>query len=214
MATDYKVRFRSYQTVAELASRVRERLGVAHRFKFNIVKLLRSLIGKEFEGLGLLHLDLFEHDHDPVAYVTFGPLTLHVHREIWEDADIGEPKSRFILAHELGHILMHGHHRQAYSEDEKARLSFPQQEESAEVQANWFAACFLAPDHLVRRYKDETELCLQLDFPPDFASIRFDDVKRNSPKYSGEACLRCGNFTVIRSTGTVRCDTCEFLMQT
>ena len=72
---------------------------------------------------------------------------------------------------------MHGHYRQAFSEDEKSRLKFVQPEESAEAQANWFAACFLAPDYLARQCKNESELCLQFDFPSDFASVKLDDIK-------------------------------------
>lgn len=213
MATDYKVRFRSYRAVAELAHEARKRMCVAHYFTFNIVKAIRRLVGKEFGKLGVLHLDVFERDNDPVAFVTFNPLTLHVHREIWEDAELGEPKSRFILAHELGHMLMHGHYRQAFSEDEKSRLKFVQPEESAEAQANWFAACFLAPDYLARQCKNESELCLQFDFPSDFASVKLDDIKRHLPSYTGEACSTCGNFTLVRVAGRLKCETCEYLAE-
>ena len=81
MATDYKVRFRSYRAVAEFAHEARKRMCVAHYFTFNIVKAIRRLVGKEFGKLGVLHLDVFERDNDPVAFVTFNWLTLHVHRE-------------------------------------------------------------------------------------------------------------------------------------
>jgi len=208
MATDYKVRFRSYRAVADLAHEARIRLGIDHYFTFNIVNAIRRLIGKEFDKLGVLHLDVFEHDNDPVSYVTFDPLTLHVHREIWNDAELGEPKSRFILAHELGHMLMHGNYRQAFSEDEQSRLKFVQPEESAEAQAHWFAACFIAPDYLARKCESESELCLQFDFPSDFASVKLDDIKRHAPSYMGEACSTCGNFTLVRNGTCLNCETC------
>jgi hypothetical protein len=96
MATDYKVKYRTYETVAEMAMTARERLGIAHRYDFNIVHEIKRLVGKAFGEHGPLHLDLFT-GSDELAYVTFNPLTLHVHREVWEDAAIGEPKSRFIL---------------------------------------------------------------------------------------------------------------------
>jgi hypothetical protein len=213
MATDYKVRFRAYRAVADIAHNARKRLGIDHYFTFNIVKAIRHLLGKELDKLGVLHLNIFDHDNDPIAYVTFNPPTLHVHREVWEDAESGEPKSRFILAHELGHLLMHSHYRQAFSEDEGARLKFIQPEESAESQANWFAASFLAPDYLARLCNSESELCLQFDFPRDFVSIKFDNLKRHAPSYSGEACSTCGNFTLTRDAGRLKCETCEFLVE-
>ncbi len=208
MSTDYKVPFRGYEEVAELALRARNLLGIDNYFKFDIVKAIRRLVGKEFGKSGRLNLDVFGHDDDSIAFVTFKPLTLHVHREVWDDAELGEPKSRFILAHELGHIIMHRHYRQAYSENERSRLTFVRSEESAEAQANWFAACFLAPDHFVRLCKDESELCLQFDFPSDFASIKFDDLKRNAPRFSGESCSKCGNFTLVANGTFLKCDTC------
>lgn len=209
MSTDYKVRFRSYAKVAEIAVNARKKLGIGTYYTFNIVKILRGLVGEEFQSLGALKLDIFDEERDRIAYVTFAPLTLHVHREVWELADWGEPKSRFILAHELGHILMHGHYLQAFSEDEKARLKFVQPEESAETQANWFAECFLAPDHLARSCKDESELCQQFDFPCDYAPTRLDDLKRNAPKLSVVTCSECGILTNLRSDGRTICETCE-----
>jgi|APFre7841882630_1041343.scaffolds.fasta_scaffold129626_2 hypothetical protein len=52
MSTDYKVRFRPYARVAELALDARKKLGVAHYFTFNIVKLIRTLVGETFGKLG------------------------------------------------------------------------------------------------------------------------------------------------------------------
>jgi hypothetical protein len=106
---------------------------------------------------------------------------------------------------------MHEYHEQAYSEDGSTRLTFIQPEESAETQANWFAMCFLAPDHLARNCKDETELCLQFDFPADFAPLKLDELKRNLSRYSGATCSKCGNFMIVRSDGRTTCETCELL---
>jgi hypothetical protein len=211
MSTDYKVRLRSYARVSEIALQVRRRLSVAHYYSFNIARLITTLAGETFGKLGKLKLDIFDEPSEHLAYVTFSPLTLHVDREIWDLADLGDPKSRFILAHELGHLLMHEHHEQAYSEDGSGRLTFIQPEESAEVQANWFAACFLAPDHLAWECRDETELCLQFDFPKEYASLRLDEMSRNAPKRSGATCACCGNIMIVRSDGRLTCETCDLL---
>jgi hypothetical protein len=88
MSTDYKVRFRSYARVSEIALSARQKLGVAHYFTFNIVKLIRTLVGETFGKLGELHLDIFDDNPDRLAYVSFNPLTLHVDREIWDLADL------------------------------------------------------------------------------------------------------------------------------
>jgi len=167
MATDYKVRFRSYDNVADLASQMRVRLGIDNYYMFNIVNQLRKLKDVKFGIHGNLKIELFV-DREDKAYVIFDPLVLHVHKDIWDEAEIGEPKARFILAHELGHIVMHGHYRQEFAEIDEFHLKAFQPEEKAESQANWFAAAFLAPDYLARNCTNESELCLSFDYPRDF----------------------------------------------
>jgi Zn-dependent peptidase ImmA (M78 family) len=170
MATDYKVGFRSYDRVADLASQLRVRLGIDNYYTFNIVRQLRKLKEDWKFGIhGCLNIELFV-DREDKAYVTFDPLVLHIHKDIWEEAAIGEPKARFILAHELGHILMHRHYRQEFAEIDEFHLKAFQPEEKAETQANWFAAAFLAPDYLARNCASESDLCLSFDYPRDFIS--------------------------------------------
>lgn len=209
MATDYKVKFRTYEAVADLAARARERFGVANRFTFNIVELVRTWVGKEFGNLGRLHLDLFA-DGPDLAFVTFNPLTLHVQRDIWHEADsvFGEPKARFIIAHELGHILMHGFYRQAFSEDEKAHITFVQPEERAETQANWFAAAFLAPDHLIRRCANESEFCQAFNYPGEYIDLKRQALSRKSMRLPNELCPSCGELSIAGNWGNQTCRTC------
>lgn len=169
MATDYKVRFRSYDNVADLARQMRIRLGIDNYYTFNIVRQIRNLKGVDFGIHGQLGIELFV-DRSDKAYVTFDPLVLHVNHDIWEEAELGEPKARFILAHELGHILMHRHYRQEFAETSEFYLKAFPPEEKAETQANWFAAAFLAPDHLARNCASKSDLCLNFDYPRDFIS--------------------------------------------
>src|SRR5436305_189530 len=148
MGTDYKVKFRTYDDVGQTADNVRERLGLTTIYLFNIVDQMRMLNGKSFGKLGALSIH-FYNDRPEFAFVTFDPLIMHVDKDIWDEAEDGEPKARFVLAHELGHIVLHGHYRQEFSENEKSGLTFVPPEERSEPQAHWFAAHFLAPDRLV-----------------------------------------------------------------
>lgn len=209
MGTDCKVKYRRYETVSEEARKVRRWLGVDNYYTFDITKQIEFLVGRTIGALGVLHLDLFKHDDEDVAWVSFKPrLTLHVHQEIWRDARWGEPKSRFILAHELGHIFLHGHYRQAFSDNDKAHLKAWPEEERAEPQANWFAEQFLAPDHLAGNCKDQVSLCHQFDFPEMYATHRMSRLKSRHVKYVGEACPECGNFTVVRDGTNLKCEAC------
>ncbi len=213
MAKDCKVTRRRYEQVGAKARDLRRFLGVDMLYAFDITKQIERLAGQTFGSLGVLHLDVFEQDQEDLAFVTFRPeLTLYVHQEIWRDARRGEPKSRFILAHELGHILLHGFHRLAFSEDESLHLhSFPE-EERAEPQANWFAEQFLAPDHLARNTKDETDLCLQFDFPSIYAENRLMRLRNRRVGFVGNACPNCGSDTLVRNGFESKCDTCGVAM--
>lgn len=209
MATDCKVKHRRYETVGEEARKLRHWLGIDSYYTFNITDRIEFLVGRTIGKLGVLHLDLFKHDAEDLAWVSFKPrLTLHVHQEIWTDAWRGEPKSRFILAHELGHIFLHGHYRQAFSDNEQAHLKAWPEEERAEPQANWFAEQFLAPDHLARTCTDQTSLCLQFDFPDIYAANRLVRLKNRRVNYAGEACPQCANFTLVRNGTCLMCNTC------
>lgn len=209
MGTDCKVRYRRYEAVGEEARKLRSWLGIDAYYLFDITRQIEFLVGRTIGSLGVLHLDLFNYDADDLAWVSFKPrLTLHVHREIWTDARLGEPKSRFILAHELGHIFLHGHYRQAFSEDESTHLKAWPEEERAEPQANWFAEHFLAPDHLAANCKDEASLCLQFDYPEEYAANRYARLKSRRPKYAGAACPDCANFTLVHNGTCLECETC------
>ncbi|MBY6240685.1 ImmA/IrrE family metallo-endopeptidase [Methylosinus sp. Sm6] len=164
--------------------------------------------------MGVLHLDIFKHEEPDLAWVSYKPrLTLHVHHEIWQDARLGEPKSRFILAHELGHIFLHGYFRQAFSDDETMHLRAWPEEERAEPQANWFAEQFIAPDHLARSCKSTTDLCLKFDFPEDYADHRMTRLKDCRIVHVGTACQSCANFSLVQHGSRLTCEICGVTME-
>ena len=79
--------------------------------------------------------------------------------------------ARFILAHEIGHIVMHSHYRQAFSYDEKNGIKFVQPEERAETQAHWFATHFLVPNRLICSGMSEFDICNEFGFPSEYLYI-------------------------------------------
>src|SRR5205085_224266 len=60
------------------------------------------------------------------AYVDFRPgaMDLHVDREIWQLAKDGQPEARTILAHEIGHLVLHDHGAKEYSRSTGSRSHF------------------------------------------------------------------------------------------
>lgn len=161
-----------------------------------------------------LELDIYERSDggDDPAYVTFKPLTLHVDKKVWEDANLGKGYARYIVAHEIGHIVLHDEFAAAFSDEEAAQLKYLQDEESGEWQANVFAGYFLVPDHVALKFKDIEVIAGLCVVDDDVADKRLREamaVKITlNPFYEGEICASCGNFTLLRKGIYLSCDTC------
>jgi hypothetical protein len=145
------------------------------------------------------------------AYVTFNPLTLHVDQEIWDLAEKGDPLSRFVIAHEIGHIVLHNHFAKAFSIESNVRIKFLPKEYSAEWQANTFAGYFLLPTNIVAAFADSPSLAKSAGVPLRLAEDRTKAVFANrlrSFSFDGEPCTECGNFTLVRNGTWLKCNTC------
>jgi hypothetical protein len=180
---------------------------------FNICKFVTDVIAKRLRGKGVLQIKFYSFDDLPErACVTFNPLTLHIVKDIWNDADLGKPYARFIVAHEIGHMVLHDEFAVAFSDDKAAQLKYVQDEESGEWQANTFADHLLVPDHVARKLKEPdviAGLCVVDDCVAERRSRDAASVKIIlAPSYEGDMCGTCGSFTLLRNDCSMRCDTC------
>ncbi|MDN3273474.1 ImmA/IrrE family metallo-endopeptidase [Frankia sp. RB7] len=212
MARDYRVRILSREDIAKIAMAWWS-LARSGRHSFNICRFVLDTLPNRIKAKGKLVVDFYDQaPGDSPAYVTFGPLTLHVDRRIWNAADRGEPYARYIIAHEIGHLVLHDQHAVAFSEEEAALLNYVQNEESAEWQAHVFAALFLVPDHVALRLNDAdliAGLCVVSDrLAADCLSEAKNAKSIVPPRYEGEICWACGNLTLIPSGADLKCDTC------
>lgn len=212
MARDYRVRILSREDIAKIAMAWWS-LACSGRHSFNICKFVLDVLPNRIKAKGKLGVEFYDQGPgDSPAYVSFGPLTLHVDRGVWNAADRGEPYARYIIAHEIGHLVLHDRHAVAFSEEEAALINYVQNEESAEWQAHVFAALFLVPDHLAIKLND-TDLIAGLCVVTDrLAADRLSDAKNAksilTPSYEGEMCAGCGNFTLMRNGNYMTCDMC------
>jgi Zn-dependent peptidase ImmA (M78 family) len=202
MRTDHKVTFRRREEIKQIAERARSLGKEFDRAGFQITNYLRMLAHENLLKTGLLQIRTFSaKDGEAPAYVTYNPTTLHVDQEIWGDADDGEPGARFILAHELGHIILHDHYAQPFSGEKQKWITMD--EESAEWQANTFADHFLISDMEVCTYitvKDTAIYCF-VD--------RVVALRRLAPmKYTGNHC-GCGSTAIVRYGTVEKCEECS-----
>jgi IrrE N-terminal-like domain len=220
MLRDHKVPFRREESLAESALACRRFASNENLARFNVVdfveRVLPSILATRKKGpLKISFFDAAEGDIP--AFVTFNPLTLHVDREVWELAKLGDPHARFIIAHELGHILLHYHYAQAFSNDPSNQIKFVQNEERAEWQADTFASYFLITPRVLDAFPSSQDLARSCEVPQFLADERFEaaiEAKRRSARcarakgYTGDACGECGNFTLLCNGTRLKCDTC------
>jgi Zn-dependent peptidase ImmA (M78 family) len=219
MPRDHYVGFRSEETIAQLAARLRDTHGSRSDSTFDIIDFVEQTLPKHLSSTkkALLKLEFYdkEFEQDDPAYVTFDPLTLHVDRTIWTDAKIGDEYARFVIAHEVGHIVLHDHSAKGFSSDRSAQIRFADDGQSAEWQANTFAGHFLAPDSVVEKFRDVTMIAAYCQIPDRLALDRVLALKRKERRksriFQGDFCTNCGNFSLVCSGTTFKCATfgCE-----
>jgi Zn-dependent peptidase ImmA (M78 family) len=154
MGHDHKVTYTREESIAGIAANWRRRHGSAHKHTFNISEFVETTLRTHLKQKSL-KIEFYDRDfkQDDPAYVVFDPVqplvTLYVDRKIWNDAKSGKAYARFVVAHEVGHIVLHDHSAQAFSSDPSLQIRFAEKEHSAEWQANKFAQYFLLSDEAV-----------------------------------------------------------------
>lgn len=212
--SDRKVTYRSARQIKGIVQDLLARCGMQGLLSVDIVRLIEGYLKPNLEG----GLDIKFYDQakgQPPAHVSYNPLTLNVDREIWRDAKQGEPGARNILAHEVGHIVMHKHDDLSYSFGKGSQLKAPPDEESAEWQANIFGHFLMVTDNAL--VEDMPLLHKAADIGAPIwvvASVQQYDAARDiftfvaAPEYGGDPCGKCGNFTLSRRGVALNCETC------
>lgn len=186
---------------------------------FNICDFVRNVVAPRIPDGLKIDLCSFE-DLPQKACVTFGSkTTLHVIDAIWADAGLGKDYARRIVAHEIGHLVLHYNEyaiiqqqEMAFSEGRLAPYKFIEPAESCECQANTFADFFLVPDHLAIKYDDAATIAVLCLVTDEEAARRLDEAKSSRkiifPLYEGNMCGECSNLTLVRKGTCMTCDTC------
>lgn len=104
---DYSTRYSLNElSIKGIADKVRAFLDPRLRADFNVVEAIEYLAQKpcfKWGKLNIVKIHASEGEDLTFVRLTPGGKTLYVDEELWEDAQIGEPKARYMLAHELGH---------------------------------------------------------------------------------------------------------------
>lgn len=122
-----------------IVSVFRKTLGIKVTDKVPILKVLEYLIN----DLGY-ELDIVRDDELPDRYAETYPSEkiIRIRESVYNNAYNGDARSRFTIAHEIGHLFLHENNRISFARTSSTKMK---PYESPEWQANVFAAEFLVP---------------------------------------------------------------------
>lgn len=174
---------------------------------FNVIDCIRTLSTiKPVKG-ELLNISFFNsRTGQPPASVKYEPLRLYFDKEAWDLADLGDPWSRYVAAHEICHIFVHNSDAQPYSGVRRKWIDFD--ELSAEWQANTFADHFLVSDASIERFVFPRAIANNCFVERQVAISRLGGGKSI---LTGDCCPECGNNEVYQAGMLMCCGICDWL---
>ncbi|MCA0245412.1 MAG: ImmA/IrrE family metallo-endopeptidase [Proteobacteria bacterium] len=207
MLDDTKVPWLDASKIEEFALAWRKIEGNSNASRFKIVEFLYETLPNLLVGKALEIITYDDLGEDSPAFVRFlnqrkhGYQLVELHIENWvlENAKLDDEEARKIIAHEIGHIILHDVSAQKFSPGSEKNVRFLPNEESGEWQAKRFADAFLVPLHVAASFDNPEELAEYCSVDIDCAKRRLISVraeaieKRNS---SGYSCIKCGDYNL------------------
>lgn len=145
--------------ISSIAVRTRYILGFGDDYVPNIIGILENELQKIFPDyyMAVENLGNDERGNQISAHTEFDPHRIVLTDRTYSDLFKQDPVARFTGAHEIGHLMMHeGATVNRAMNSEVKYQNNPKL--SAEWQANFFAANFLMPEHIVRNFASPQEL--------------------------------------------------------
>jgi hypothetical protein len=145
--------------LAAIAATWRDQFELQRSEKIDIIAVLEFKLPRLWPAF---HLKVVpDADLASNAKASISPPAIVVKKSIYISAADGDPVSRFILAHELGHLILHRkfeneemHHTGTGYEESISKLNALT---SSEDQATIFCRFFMAPPHLARRFLNDRD---------------------------------------------------------
>lgn len=207
MLADWQVRPRWENELADLAKQWRVEANRSSRQKYtNVLHLIETVFPHYFSDngpgktKGPFHVKIVKSEVEndgKIAKVSYNPLTLSIVRDIYEKAKRGYGFERFVLAHEIGHILLHDESAKAFSHDANGGLKSAQKERSAEWQANTFAYHLLLPMQELGNfsaYELATIYLVEMEVAEDFLEDLSTNPIENRGLVRSQFCPDCGHY--------------------
>lgn len=178
MPDDFFARPLKNSSITELALNWRYALGIDLQEAFvDIVRILENTLPRVFPPFSLV-IEPPQGDNIE-AFTEFEPPTITIREPVYLAASKRDGRARWTFAHELGHLTLHDSAvPMARAPIEYQRMKNLPAYASAEKQADKFAAAFLMPEAIVRRYGDPISLSSACGVSYAAAKIQIEKIKR------------------------------------
>lgn len=199
--------------IAGLAARLRSLCRVSPVERLDIGIVLDWLTQNSLPEKGKLEIVECNPDQNHYkAVVTFDPLRLKIFKTTLLHGRLGNPLSKYIIAHEIGHMVFHNRYAKPFSVNPVAPTIF--MNKSAEWQANKFADHFLFPDHILMEMVSIDGAIKRCGITRELAEARWplrNRLLKVNRSYAGDQCPECQSFTLVEKGIRMKCDTCGVL---
>jgi Zn-dependent peptidase ImmA (M78 family) len=182
---------------------------------FDVPAFLQGVVLPELARQGRrIDIEVVGNDEPEQALVDVKAGKLFVREAVWHKAAKHDPRARLIIAHEIGHLVLHGDQVHAFTKPYDYGLSYLQDYESAEYQANWFAWSLLLPDRVLLRLRRKLSvtsiatLTLTEDRVVELRLQQLELDRRYRDNFVGDECPACGSSQVAQQGITSVCLKC------
>lgn len=159
---------KGHEHIESAAQSLRSLLGIPDPDVFNIVELLENELPKVLSDFRME----VAHGEAEKVYSTALPPRIFLEVSLYNSARVGDAKARITIAHELGHLVLHGALQRSKLGD-KGEI---ERNSLAESQAHKFALAFLIPMSVARGFNDPKLLSLYCKVDQRAAEARMRDV--------------------------------------
>jgi len=165
---------RSKDTIRDAAQQLRQRLGVEGEYAPDMVYVLRKLEKLSPKTTMVLvsdsELPLMEARADPEKR------TITIKTSVFDNLKLAEPHARWMVAHELGHLILHHKGAKYRSTNKSFVVSVEKQQE---LEAQMFAAAFLLPAELASTFESAKEIAQRFHVTLEAAKVRLEAFERS-----------------------------------
>ena len=208
MLVDNKVAWVDSEKIEDFALAWRRIEGNLNAATFDIVAFLYDILPGLLVKKALEIIPCDDLGADTPAYVKFikekqygyQVVQLHIEKWVLENAKLHDEEARLIIAHEIGHIILHDASAQKFSTGSGKNVRFLADEESGEWQAKRFADAFFVPLHVAASFGSAHELSAYCKVDLTVAKRRMLAVRAKAieiGRTSGNSCPQCGDYGTV-----------------